>query len=301
VSNRRWAIVAGLGIVELWIIGMMIRSVGGGPESVLGVPAAGGRTAKTLETGSAPQVVVVSGEAALTVSARPGTTVSVAEVRASGGWMQGSVRPVRIDKTSAGVRIVEPDGASAVGLGVFRRRLDVVVPPDARLEVQNAGSIRVSGLLAAATLRTDNGSIIVTDGRGALDVKTDDGRIELRDVDAPGVDVGSENGRVVFDRVRADRVAVVTDDGRVDVSRSLLRGGKIQTDAGRIRLGLDPRSDVTVSVRSAAGKVSVEPPLTVVRAGDDDNGPATIRVGNGAGALAVGSDDGSITVLAGGV
>jgi DUF4097 and DUF4098 domain-containing protein YvlB len=106
---------------------------------------------------------------------------------------------------------------------------------------------------------------------------------------------------VTFDGVRADRVAISTDNGRIDVVRSVLRNGKIQTDNGRIRLALDPNSDVTVSAHTSSGKVVAEAPLTVVSGGDDDDAPSTIRVGNGAGRLEVGSDDGSITVAAGGV
>jgi hypothetical protein len=60
---------------------------------------------------------------------------------------------------------------------------------------------------------------------------------------------------------------------------------------------------VTVSARASSGRVIAQPPL--VRGGsandDDDDVPATIRVGAGRGHLDVASDDGSITVAAGGM
>jgi hypothetical protein len=314
MDNRRLAIVVGLGVVELWVVGLMIRSLCGrshdagyslAPAHVSAAAAVGaasaGRTAKTIETGPAPHVVIDDDQATLTVSVRPGTAVDVTEQIQFSGWMRGSGRPVTIEKTSDGVSITQPDSEDFIAFGSVRRRLDVVVPPGARLDVANAGSIKVSGLRAEATLHSGDGSIVVSDQRGALDVKTDDGRIELHDVEAPSVAVGSDNGRVTFDGVRADRVAISTDNGRIDVVRSVLRNGKIQTDNGRIRLALDPNSDVTVSAHTSSGKVVAEAPLTVVSGGDDDDAPSTIRVGNGAGRLEVGSDDGSITVAAGGV
>jgi hypothetical protein len=311
MDNRRLALVAGLGVVELWIVGMMIRSLGGdGREADFPRPpypgaaaraAGSGRTVKTIESGAAPLVVISDEGAALTISVRPGTAVAVVEEHRISGWVHGSLPPLGVVKTSDGVKIVQPGGGPVVTFGSIRRRLDVVVPPAARVDVQAAASIAATGLRADATLQTDDGSIVLRDERGAVRAKTDNGRIELHDVDAPSVDVGSNDGRVVLDRVRADRVAIVTDNGRVEVSRSLLRGGKIQTDSGRIRLGLDLESNVTVSARASSGKIVAEPPLTAASPDEDSGAPATIRVGSGAGRLEVGSDDGSITVLAGGV
>jgi hypothetical protein len=310
MNNRRAALVAGLGIVELWIIGLMIRSVCGGHQSDFGPPAphvphgmsaaaaSAGRTAQTLQTGSAPHVVIDDADAALSVGVAPGTTVTVHQQRLLRGWFHGADQPVRIERTADGVRIARTDAGALLAFGAQQQQLEVIVPPAAQVEVTNAGSTTVAGLRAAVNLHSDDGSIAVSDQRGPVAVKTDNGRVVLRDVEGPSVEVSSDNGRVTFDRVTADRVMVVTDNGRIEISRSLLRGGKIQTDSGRIRLALDPRSDVTLRARAASGRVEARAPLTLVTGTDDENVPATIRVGNGAGSLEVGSDDGSITVAA---
>jgi hypothetical protein len=310
MDNRRLALVAGLGIVELWIVGLMARSVSGGHGSGFSTSAAnlpyaasgagGSRMAKTLETGPSPHVVIDDEDATLAVTVRAGTTVSLTEESRADSWVRGDNRPATMEKTDDGVRIARPSGGLVVSIGSVRRQLGVVVPPGAHLDVENAGSTTVAGLRADATVHSDDGSIVVTDVRGALDIKTDDGRIELHDVAGPSIAVNSDNGRIVFDAVRADEVAVSTDNGRIEVARSLLRGGKIETDSGRIALGLDARSDVTVNARASSGRVSALPPLSV-SGGDDDDAPAVIRVGNGSGRLEVGSDDGSITVSAVGV
>jgi hypothetical protein len=312
MNNRRWAIIAGLGIIELWILGLMVRSVHGSRESGYAMPdarvgfaspaaaAGGSRTERTLETGPAPHVTIDDDDAVLTVSVRPGTAVSVIEERRVRGWVRGGDQPLSIERTSDGVSIERSSGI-AVAFGSIERRLDVVIPPGTDLDVQNAGTTTLSGLRADASLHSDNGSVIVSDHRGALTVKTDNGRIELHDIAGPSVDVSSDNGRVIFDGVRTDAVAIETDNARIEIARSVLRGGKIQTDNGRIRLALDPSSNVTVTAHAASGKVIAEAPLHAVRTGDDDDAPSTIQVGSGAGQLEVGSDDGSITVLAGGV
>lgn len=313
MNNRRLAIVAGLGIVELWIVGLMIRSIGGGHDSgsstgapnvpfasaAQNVPAR--QVSRTIEAGPAPHVFIDDQNATLRVSVRLGTTVSVNEEVDVHGWVHGTRRPIVVERTADGVQIVRGDGPLDVMMGSVERRLDVVVPPASRLEVKNAGATEVSGLRAGATLRSDDGSIVVNDQRGALDVHTDDGRVELHDVEAPSVQVDSDSGRVILDRVRTDRVDATTDDGRIEVMRSLLRGGRVETKSGRVNLTLDARSDVTVSARTASGKVIAHPPLTAAGGGDDGDSPATIRIGNGGGSLQVGSDDGSITIAVGGV
>jgi hypothetical protein len=315
MNNRRLAILAGLGIVELWIVGLMIRSVSGGrnesvyPASAPNVAFASGQqnapgrdVSRSVDAGAQPHVVIDDRNATLTVSVRPGTTVSVTEQTVVRGWVHGTRHPIKVERTADGVRIERGDGPLDVMMGSVERRLDVVVPPASRLDVTNAGSTTVSGLRADATLHSDDGSISVSDHRGGIDVRTDDGRVELHDVEAPSVSVRSDDGRVVLDRVVADTVDATTDDGRIEVARSLLRGGKIATKSGRVNLGLDPRSDVTVSARTSSGKVIAKAPLTAVGGGnDDETQQSTIRVGNGSGSLEVGTDDGSITVAAGGV
>lgn len=311
--NRRWAIVAALGVVELWIVGLMLRSISGGHVSAHAADgpktsvASGPQNAPTLgasrsvDTGPAPHVVIDDKNAKLTVSVRPGTTVSVNEETGVHGWVHGSRHPIVVKRTADGVQIVRGDGPLEVFMGFIERRLDVVVPPAARLEVRNAGSTTIAGLRADVAVHSEDGSIVVSDLRGALDARTEDGRIELFDVDAPSLDVVSDNGRIVLDRVRADTIAVTTDDGRIEIGRSLLRGGKIRTGSGRIVLGLDPRSDVTVSARASSGKVLAESPLIATSAGEDDRMPTIVRFGAGSGRLDVGTGDGSISIRAGGV
>jgi hypothetical protein len=235
----------------------------------------------------------------LSVSVRSGSTVAVSEHLRTSGWgMHGFRQLSTVEKTADGVAITGPDGTIVVA-GSFDRRLDVVVPPGATLEVKNAGSTTVTGLHGDAMLHSDDGTIVVTGGRGLLTASTDNGRIEVSGVIASAVDLSTDDGRISLDRVVADDVSVTSDNGRIDVVRSLLRGGKIKTDDGRITLGLDPQSNVTVSAQASSGSVNAQAPLAATRASSDDDAPSVIRVGSGAGRLDVSSDDGIITVLPG--
>jgi hypothetical protein len=318
------AIVAGLAVVELWIVDLMIQSLSCGASagsaaaaSQAPVSAAGassgaftsglsGHSVRTFTTGRAPHVVIDDDGATLGVTVRPGTTVDVSEETQASGWVQGQGGRATIERTSDGLRIVRSGPGLVVSLGLVRRRLDVVVPPETQLEVKNAGSMSITGLRADARLHSDDGSITVADMRGNVTVKTDDGRIDLDDVAGSTIDCNSDNGRITLDRVDADAVTITSDDGRIDATRSRLSSGKIQTSNGRIRLVLDPRSDVTIRAQTSSGKVIAQAPLTAQASSngsddDDDDAPSTIRVGSGAGHLEVGSDDGSITIAAQGV
>lgn len=279
----------------------MLRSVAGGSAVHSSHPAAhetDTRTLRTIEGGSSPSVVIDDDDAVLNVTVRAGTTIGVREQPLRGGWFHHGDPPLQIEKTADGVRIVREAGHLTFEIRSGRRELDVVVPPQARLDVRNAGATTVAGLRAAAMLHSDDGPIAISDHVGDLRVTSDNGRVALRDVTAPSVSVTTDNGRVTLDRVEADRAAVSADNGRIDVMHSLLRGGKIQTDTGRIQLGLDARSDVTISAQTSSGKVVAESPFSLAPEAAATGGAATIRIGNGAGRLEVGTDDGSITITA---
>jgi hypothetical protein len=303
MRNRRYAVVAALVVVELWIVGLMMRSLaGGGRETSVATSAAslGDAPPQVIETGAAPHVEIDDDTAILSVSVREGTTVSVTQQTRRHGWAHGSREPASVVKTSDGVRIVDAGSSLTFSMGSLDRRIDVVVPPGTTLDVQNAASATVTGLRGPAKLHSDDGTVVVNDHRGPLTVTADNGRIELRDVVSPFLDLTADDGRMVLDRVTADGVSIVSDNGRIDVARSVLRGGKIKTDNGRVVLGLDPRSNVTVSAQASSGSVVAEPPLAA-SIGNGEDQPSIIRVGSGAGRLDVGSDDGSITVRAGDV
>jgi len=165
MENRRLAAIAALSIVELWILGLMVRSVSGGGshESNFASAETRGPTSggfeRTIATGPAPHVVIDDDDAVLGVSVRSGSTVSVSERLRTSGWgMHGFRQLSMVAKTADGVAVSGPDGAIVVA-GSVDRRLDVVVPPGTTLEVKNAGSMTVAGLHGEATLHSDDGTI----------------------------------------------------------------------------------------------------------------------------------------------
>ncbi len=312
--NRRWAVIAGLGVVELWVVGLIVRSIAGGGHHAVeaAVPAAPAVYTspaftradidRTILTSNAPSVIIDAAGFALNVAVRAGRTVSVRELGRGHGWMRENEQPLDIRQSAGGVTILRPgNDTDVMFFGSNERRLEVIVPPDARLDVRNAGATTVAGLRADATLHSEDGSIMVSDHAGALHVTTDDGSIELVNVAGSAIEAGSHDGHITFDRVRADRVAVTAGDGSIDIVRSLLHGGKIQTEDGRVALGIDPLSNVTISASSSSGEVNAQTPLQATAGGDDDDAPKSIRIGDGYGRLDVGSDDGSISIRTSGV
>jgi len=269
--------------------------------------AATGRTEqyqKSFETGPAPHVYIDDASAALTVTVKPGSRVSVSEQSSSSGWMHREDSSFSVTPVSDGLRIVRTTTSSTmVMFGSFRRTLDVTLPPGARLEVANAGNTEIAGLRESADIHTDNGHVIVSDHRGKLVATSDNGRIELHDVDGPSVTATSDNGRIILAGVRAGTLSVEADNGRIEGSGVSTGGGKIATNNGLINLGLAQGNDIIVTAHASSGKVRAETPLAFEPAAgdaDDDDQPRTLRLGNGMGKLEVSSDNGSITISLGG-
>lgn len=304
-----------LSVVELAIVGAMFHAIGFSHGSShefrphFGSPAFAANAHedfnKTFEINATPSVYIDDSEAAVTVSVKPGSAVSVREQSAHSGWIRGEDTTLDVAQDDKGVRIVRAEKMpTLVMFGSLHRTLDVVVPPGAHVQVANAGNISLTGLRENATLRSENGSIKVYDHHATIVATSSNGRIELHDVSGPSVTASSDNGRIVLDKVQADALFVHADNGRITGSSVTTRGGTVQANNGRITLGLAQDSDVTVTAQASSGHVVAKAPLAfepqTTTGDEDDNGqPRTVRVGNGTGKLQVSSDNGSITISLG--
>jgi DUF4097 and DUF4098 domain-containing protein YvlB len=309
--------VAVLSVAELAILSSMVHAAGFGhrssgfaPHFGFGAPVfAATRRAeqfnKSFETGPAPHVYIDDESAELTVTVRAGSSVAINEQSSGSGWMREESSTFNVTSAPDGLRIVRTTKSSTrmMMFGSFRRTLAVTVPPGTRLEVANAGSTDVSGLREGADIHSDNGHVIVSDHRGRLVATSDNGRIELHDVDGPTVTATTDNGRVLLTGVRAGTLSVEADNGRIDGSAVSADGGKIATDNGRINLGLAQDNNITVTAHASSGKVIAKMPLAfdpLAGDGDNDEQPRTLRLGNGTGKLEVSSGNGTITISMGG-
>jgi hypothetical protein len=287
---QRGTLIAVLIGVEVALVAMMAQAISPGSQAAsmpnLHRSAGHGAAAYTFTAGAHPEVTVDIGYADLTVYQRsePGIAVNVT---ASGWHGFGSSAPVISAKQDgAGVSII-----AAVSPGWTwgdDRMVTIAVPPGTRLNVQNAGNIKATGLRERASFKSiGNGAIVIEDYNGpALTVATSNGRVTMHNVIAPQLDAASSNGRV-------EGTALQVRDGRIDSSN------------GRVSLGFMPGTDTTVTAATSNGHINVSGftvvPATVVKHADDDDGDdddartaKTIRVGAGSGRLDVHTSNGSI-------
>jgi Putative adhesin len=305
----RPTLIGVLVVVELAIVGAAFHALGGsGPSarSAWSFPAtrvaqaagAPGALDRTFTTGPAPHVTLNVEDLQVAVEAVPGAAVRVVESVHRSGWVSGTILPVRAERTPDGVRITVASGGSGFSIGSFERALRLTVPPGANVEIVSSSRVDATGLRAPLSVHASDGSIHVRDHRGTLDLQTNDGRIELIDVQGPSVLAQSRDGSLALTRVSADRLEARTEDGRITADAIRLVDGALTTHDGRVRVGYTPDSEATVDVHTGDGRITI--PYDSTTGGQDgDAHHRTVRLGSGRGRFEVSSGDGSISITQG--
>jgi hypothetical protein len=308
----RPTLIGALVVVELAIMGGAFRAIGigSGPPRPLSVhawswhpgavaeAATPGGLDRTFTTGPAPHVVLDVHDVRVRIDAVPGAAVRVVDSAQRHGWVTGRVMPAQAERTADGVRITVPSGEGIVSLGWFERELRVTVPPGATVEVAATSRVDAAGLRSRLMVRSTDGSIHVRDHRGEVDVQTNDGRVELTDVQGTSVLAQTRDGSLTLTRVAADRLDARTDDGRISADAVRLVDGALTTRDGRVRVGYTPDSTATVNVRTADGRITL-PDGGSTDGEDGDRHNRTVRLGSGQGRFEVSSGDGSISITPG--
>lgn len=319
----RSTLIGALVVAELAIVGAAVRSLTGGfdaaPAGASGfgharfghhhgfATAAGAAAAvdRRFATGPAPHVVVDVKDVRVVIAAGSEPGVRVVEQIRREGWVSGEVRHVALQQTADGLRVTSPgDSGLHVMMGSLVHLVTITVPAAARVEVSADDRVEASGLRAPFTAHNRDGSLHVRDHRGDLDVSTDDGVLELVDVQGASVSAHTADGRLILTRVAAERLTAGTDDGRVEATGVRLGEGAITTKDGRIRLAYTPDSDTTLTARTGDGRIDLPAGLTESTPTSADDGDTAgrervVRLGSGRGRFEVSSGDGSITITQG--
>lgn len=203
-----------------------------------------------------------------------------ASIRCSAGSVEAAKKCAdRIDvlvtastnDVSVRTRYPEESGGNWFGRGTsFSVNYDILIPESARLDLRNRfGRVDVSGLRAPGSVRNANGSVLLTDGRGAQRVQNSFGPIEVRgnagdvvientngDVEVGNiggsVDLRNRFGKVTLTKVGA--AIVRNNNGTVDAS-GVAGSANITNSFGSV-LVTDAKGDVTVD--NSNGSVEVK-------------------------------------------
>jgi hypothetical protein len=243
---------------------------------------------KIFEAGSHPALNVDIGYADLTIRTGAPSQFDVSVSQSTEYGIFRATAPISATKDGETIHIMS-DARHRWAMG-DDRMVTVVVPPETRVVVVNAGDITADGLRAEATFNSiGNGSITV------------------EDYDGPELHVAASNGRISLDRVVATRLNATTSNGRLEGTSLEVRDGKVESSNGRVTLRFAKGADTLVNAEASNGKIHVSglPAAASVQttdnSGDDDNDAdnsvsRTVRLGAGNGQLDVEASNGSIYI-----
>ncbi len=307
--SSRTLLVAMLVAGEIGLVGVAAYSIRG---AVPGDVFAGGTgvqfTAKTfapIAAGAAPRVTIDDPNSGVTIGAsddglvhvKDDTTFSGATLRGPHGYPQ-----LTVAHDSSGVHISRPvyhEGwGMFIGFSNSRQHFEVAVPANATVTVDACDNAEVSGLRNGATIKALDGRVELTNVEGTIVAHSGDGHIAADGVTSPSLDLSSDDGSVEIRNFtatgNAPYVRLHSGDGHISASGLFPGGGKydVSTNDGHINVAFARGSDVTVDASTNDGSLRVDG----VRQRGDDGAQQSVRVGGGASAMHLHSDDGSIAI-----
>jgi hypothetical protein len=294
----RGPLIVVLIVVELAILGGMVRAVRGGvsvpsivqhddrtPATLVPGQFVEGGASRTFQTGDHPVLIVDIGYADLTILARAGSQMDASVSKSEMFGVFRATAPITGQQDGRTLRIEKThDDAFSIG---DDRMVTVLVPPGTDVTVVNAGDIKVTGLRGNASIKgVGNGSVTVVD------------------FDAPMLHVETSNGHISLHRIAAARLDAETSNGAIEGTGLQVHDGNVVTSNDHVDLGFVAGTDTLVTAETSNGTVRTAgfptSSATATHAGsdddDDDDGPSsqTVRIGAGTGRLDVHSSNGDI-------
>jgi hypothetical protein len=287
--SARMPLVAMLVAVEIVIAGFAIYSLtghrtifagtGGGFHSMnyTAPPVA------PVAVGDAPTIAIDDPSDRVIVTVSNDRLVHVVDRTQVSGMLWGTPRiaPLRVDRTPGGVSITRaPNGDfMSIGFQSSTERIEVQVPSDAVVAIARCGGAEIDGTHGGVTAHSVDGSILLADLRGNVDVRDDDGRIEARRITGDAFSARSNDGRIILDGVVSPKIDVNTLDGRIIAT-------------------FPSNTDATINARTDDGNINRDG--TRVNHGDGDVAVETLTLGSGAGKVALATNDGTISIFTNG-
>jgi hypothetical protein len=292
----RTGIVAVLVAAEFAIAAMAIYSLRGGRTIAFTIPARASygafaaRPIAPILAGANPRVTIDDPNSFVEVSVSYDGLVHVSDsTRFSGGFFGADGRgypQLTVNQDATGVHVSRPNyDIDWFSDATSYQHIEVKVPVGATVAIVNSGAASIVGL---------NG--------GSISAHADDGHIDLSDVTTPSLDITSNDGHIEARRVTlagaSARAKIHTDDGHVIVDGVFPPGGNydISSNDGSVHVALRSGSDVSVEASTGDGSLTIDGQ----RQPGDDSSQQTVRVGGGAAAMQIHSDDGSVAITTNG-
>jgi hypothetical protein len=301
MDSRRATVLAALAAAELVVLGLIFSSLRGFTHhgSVAFASTSSGTPADvhtTIPTSHSPSVILRDDDAHFHISTASAGEVRVDETTTTDGNVWG-ITHLNVERREGNTIYI---GRHELYHGSMHRDIAIVVPFDATIEVDDCTSLSMSGLSGSATIRCSGDQPVeISNQRGDLHVKNDDGRVSIAHLSAGRLEVDNSDGRVELSDVHAAFLNVKTDDGHIEGTGIVAVNGSVESGDGNVALSFGPSANLTVGVKTDS-TVTAAPPLQVVRIGDSDS-ERQIRIGSGDGRLDIKTDDGSVSLAVAGV
>ncbi|HEX8146229.1 MAG TPA: DUF4097 family beta strand repeat-containing protein [Pyrinomonadaceae bacterium] len=198
------------------------------------------RESNTFAVSGAPRVRVETFDGAVSVHAwdKPEVMYTAVKRAADDREMQGiKLRAqaaggevtIRADFDKSQARVYSEKGGGVVYSSNAEAEFDLYVPRNSTLFVSTGdGRLRVDGVSGEVELRTGDGSIDVTGGRGRLRAETGDGRVRIENFEGDA-EARTGDGRITLDG-RFTRLAARTGDGTISLSLPEGANATVETD-----------------------------------------------------------------------
>lgn len=328
MSASRTSIVAMLVAAEIVIVGIALFVLGSGHAGSARSLDFAAAPIAPIAAGNAPVVAVDDPDSRVIVGTSADGRVHVRDLTNAHGWFfngRATVPKLEVTRTADGVSIVRPAARGAnlhFFVGDFTRRVEVDVPPAARLQIARCSGADVSGIEGGVAVHSQDGHITLADLHGSVSGTSDDGSVSASRIRGGSLAIQSGDGHLSLDDVAvaslearthdgsiearslaidgaSPQAVLHSDDGSIRVDGSFAAGGTydVSSGDGGIRVRLAPGADLTVDASTNDGRVLVD---GAAFDSSSDAGRHTVKLGSGAGNLRISSDDGSIHILTNG-
>lgn len=162
------------------------------------------------------------------------------------------------------------------------------------------GNVRITGWQGDMDLRMDDGDLDLAEiAAGRISINLDDGNLDGRDV-AAALTIVSDDGDIHLTGMAGPELVLACDDGDVDISFAGPAPDQLKAaaDDGDIRLHFPAGASFDYEIRTDDGRVRLDLPGGQHPEMPADGGKISGIVGSGAGRIAIHTDDGDIELIA---
>ena len=291
---------------EIFIAGAILWALGGHPWAASGAQriSYSPKTFDPIDAGSTPHVRIDDADSTVTVNVSADGRVHVEDNTHFVGaiWSSHEVAQLSVERTADGVRVYRPsEGNNWFSMGGWAQRdITVSVPTGATVEIENCSGADLSGITGQVRAHSSDGHISARDLRGDADLSSDDGHIDVSNVQAKRLAVSTSDGSLNLNDINVDDLHGSSSDGSIRASGLQINSGVLQTSDGSIELALT-NSNLSVHAHTDDGRVSYNGRSIGSSGDDDDSSTGDFNIGTGGGSLQVTTQDGSIRIAANGV